>query len=124
AKARGAGIARDGGDRAMIVHVALGRAPDAEARVQELRELCRTAGLRVLDVIVQNRSSQGPDPKFLLGKGKLEEVVLRALQKDATVLVFDPELSPAQARSISDATELKVITRTMLILDIFAQHAT
>src|SRR5579883_1381261 len=121
ARARDARIVDDGRDRAMVVHVSLGRAGDAEARIAELRELCRTASLRVLDVVVQNR--QSPDPRFLLGKGKLEEVVMRAMQRDATVLVFDPELTPAQARSISDATELKVIDRTMLILDIFAQHA-
>ncbi|MFO0576371.1 MAG: GTPase HflX [Polyangia bacterium] len=94
---------------------------DPMTRGAELRELCRTAGLQVLDVITQRRAEL--DPRFLLGKGKLEEVVLRALQVDATLLVFDPELTPAQARAISDATELKVIDRTMLILDIFAQHA-
>jgi len=94
---------------------------NVETRGAELRELCRTAGLQVVDVITQRRPE--PDPKFLLGRGKLEEVVLRALQHDATLLVFDPELTPAQARAISDATELKVIDRTMLILDIFAQHA-
>ena len=122
ATARDARIVDDGRDRALVVHVAVGRGSgDADSRVAELRELCRTAGLRVLDVVVQHRPA--PDPRYLLGKGKLEEVVLRALQKDATVVVFDPELSPAQARSISDATELKVIDRTMLILDIFAQHA-
>src|SRR5262249_34961526 len=101
-----------------------GRSGGSDERVAEMRELCRTAGLRVLDVIVQHRAAaQGPDPRYLLGRGKLEEVVLRALQKDATVLVFDPQLTRAQARSIADATELKVIDRTMLILDIFAQHA-
>jgi GTP-binding protein HflX len=121
----------EGRDRAVLIHVS-GRAArdgrtgavldDGEARIAELRELCRTAGLRVLDVVVQHRP-YGFDPKFLVGKGKLDEVVMRALQRDASVLVFDPELTPAQARSISDATELKVIDRTMLILDIFAQHA-
>ncbi|MSP63313.1 MAG: GTPase HflX [Myxococcales bacterium] len=113
----------DGRDRAMLIHVGLGRARSEGARVAELRELCRTAGLQVVDVVVQHRP-QGPDPRFLLGKGKLEDTVLRALQLDATVLVFDPELTPTQARSVSDATELKVLDRTMLILDIFAQHAT
>ena len=92
-----------------------------ETRGAELRELCRTAGLQVVDVITQRRAE--PDPHFLLGRGKLDEVVLRALQHDATLLVFDPELTPAQARAIADVTELKVIDRTMLILDIFAQHA-
>lgn len=126
----------EGAERALVVQVIVppgrgahrnpgtGTLPpawDPAARGAELRELCRTAGLPVLDVITQRRAEL--DPRFLLGKGKLDEVVLRALQHDATLLVFDPELSPAQARAISDATELKVIDRTMLILDIFAQHA-
>jgi len=133
-----ADIVDDGRDRAVVVQViAASHGPrsswpswnpgapaptwEPEARGAELRELCRTAGLQVLDVITQRRAQL--DPKFLLGRGKLDEVVLRALQNDATIVVFDPELTPAQARAISDATEIKVIDRTMLILDIFAQHA-
>ena len=130
--ASAATVAAPGDDRALVVQVIVppkpgiggaGVAPtwDPEARGAELRELCRTAGLTVLDIITQRRAEL--DPRFLLGKGKLDEVVLRALQHDATLLVFDPELTPAQARAISEATELKVIDRTMLILDIFAQHA-
>jgi GTP-binding protein HflX len=131
--AAAASIVDDGRDRAVVVQVIVPGHPSArstpstqaawepEARGAELRELCRTAGLQVLDVITQRRAEL--DPRFLLGRGKLDEVVLRALQNDATVLIFDPELTPAQARAISDATELKVIDRTMLILDIFAQHA-
>src|SRR4029079_5026158 len=76
---------------------------------------------RVLDVVTQRR--QAVDPRTLIGKGKLDELVTRALQADATMLVFDHDLNPAQARTITDATELKVVDRTMLILDIFAQHA-
>ncbi|MCS6915791.1 MAG: GTPase HflX [Myxococcales bacterium] len=121
----------DGGDRAVVVQVvlttrhgqrgAISSEQEAEQRGAELRALCRTAGLEVLDVVRQQRAVG--DPRFLLGKGKLDEVVMRAMQRDATLLVFDPDLTPAQARAISDATELKVIDRTMLILDIFAQHA-
>jgi GTP-binding protein HflX len=111
-----------GKDRALIVHVALGRARDSEARVAELRELCRTAGVKVLDVLVQRRPEA--DPKFLVGRGKLDEILLRAMQLGAEVVIFDPDLTPGQARAISEATELKVLDRTMLILDIFAQHAT
>jgi GTP-binding protein HflX len=121
AVAQAARVVDDGSDRALLIHVAH-RAAEAEERVEEMRELARTAGLRVLDVIEQHRPG-GPDPKWAIGRGKLEEAVLRALQLECTVLLFDPELSPAQARSIADATELKVIDRTMLILDIFAQHA-
>jgi GTP-binding protein HflX len=111
-----------GKDRALLVHVELGRAADSEARIAELRELCRTAGVKVLDVLVQRRPEM--DPKFLVGRGKLDEILLRAMQLGAEVVIFDPDLSPGQARAISEATELKVLDRTMLILDIFAQHAT
>jgi len=115
-----------GKDRALLVHVGIGRARassfSGEARVAELRELCRTAGVKVLDVLVQNRPEA--DPKFLVGRGKLDEILLRAMQLGAELVIFDPDLSPGQARAISAATELKVLDRTMLILDIFAQHAT
>ena len=111
-----------GKDRALLVHVQIGRAKDSEARVAELRELCRTAGVKVLDVLIQRRPEA--DPKFLVGRGKLDEILLRAMQLGAECVIFDPDLTPGQARAISDATELKVLDRTMLILDIFAQHAT
>jgi GTP-binding protein HflX len=89
--------------------------------MRELRELARTAGTEVADCVVQMR--ERVDPKFVMGKGKLEEVVVRAMQLDAGVLVFDRELSPAQASAIAKHTDLKVIDRTQLILDIFAQRA-
>lgn len=92
-----------------------------EARVAELRELCRTAGVTVLGVMEQRRAEA--DPKYLIGRGKLEDVLVQAMQYDANTLIFDPELTPGQAHSISDFTDLKVIDRTMLILDIFAQRA-
>ena len=116
-------LATDAGkDRVLLVHVQLGRAKDSEARVAELKELCRTAGVKILDVLVQRRPEA--DPRFLVGRGKLDEILLRAMQLGAECVIFDPDLTPGQARAISDATELKVLDRTMLILDIFAQHAT
>jgi GTP-binding protein HflX len=111
-----------GKDRALIVHVDIGRSKDSEARVAELRELCRTAGVKILDIMVQRRPEA--DPKFLVGRGKLDEILLRAMQLGAEAVIFDPDLTPGQARMISDVTEIKVLDRTMLILDIFAQHAT
>jgi GTP-binding protein HflX len=111
-----------GKDRALVVHVQLGRVKDADARIAELRELCRTAGVKVLDVMVQRRPEA--DPRFLVGRGKLDDILLRAMQLGAECVIFDPDLSPGQARAISEATDLKVLDRTMLILDIFAQHAT
>jgi GTP-binding protein HflX len=110
-----------GTDRALVVHVAIGRATDGDARVSELRELCRTAGVKVLDVITQRRATA--DPRLLVGRGKLEQILLRAMQVEAESIIFDQDLTPGQARAISDFTELKILDRTMLILDIFAQHA-
>jgi len=108
--------------RAVLVHVALGRAVDGEARIAELRELCRTAGVDALDVIEQRRPEA--DPRFLVGRGKLQQILMRAMQLGADTVIFDQDLTPSQARAVSDFTELKILDRTMLILDIFAQHAT
>jgi GTP-binding protein HflX len=113
--------AKDG--RAILVHVAQrGRgAGDADESVRELRELARTAGVEVVDAIIQLRD--GIDPKFVMGKGKLDDVIIRAMQLDAEVLIFDRDLTPAQAASIARVADLKVIDRSQLILDIFAQRA-
>jgi GTP-binding protein HflX len=72
--------------------------------------------------VVEQRRPQ-PDPKYLVGRGKLEDMLVRAMQLDAGVFIFDPELTPGQAHAIADFTDLKVLDRTMLILDIFAQRA-
>lgn len=109
-----------GGTRAMLLMVHRG-GPDVSARRHELHELCRTLGIAVIDVIEQRRAH--PDPRTFLGSGKLRDVLVQALEHDVELLICDPELTPSQARSISDRTDLKVIDRTMLILDIFAQHA-
>lgn len=115
--------AKDG--RAVLVHVAdrseRGAAQHAEESMRELRELARTAGVEVVDEVVQLRDHI--DPKFVLGKGKLEDVIVRSMQLDVDVLVFDRELSPAQISAIGKEGDLKVIDRTQLILDIFAQRA-
>ncbi len=113
-------VAKDG--RAVLVHVSdKKRAWQVEDSLRELRELARTAGVEVVDAVTQVRDHI--DPRFVLGRGKLEEVVLRALQRDAEVLIFDRDLAPAQATSIAAVTDLKVLDRTQLILDIFAQRA-
>jgi len=114
-------IVQAGAELAVVVHAALGAERDTEERVAEIRELCATAGVAVLDVIIQRRPA--PDPQTLVGKGKLDDIVLRANQLGAEMLIFDPDLTPTQARSLADRTDLKVIDRTMLILDIFAQRA-
>lgn len=92
----------------------------AESSMSELAELARTAGVQVVDRIIQRRK---PDPKSLLGKGKLEEVILRCLRAGAEVIIFDGELRPSQWKVLTKSVELKVLDRSMLILDIFAHRA-
>ena len=113
-------VAKDG--RAILVHVCDKRhAQRADESLRELKELARTAGVEVSDTILQVRDRV--DPKYGLGRGKLEDVVIRAMQLDVEVLIFDRNLSPAQAANIARITDLKVLDRTQLILDIFAQRA-
>ncbi len=94
---------------------------EADASMAELVELARTASVRVVDQVVQLRKQV--DPKTVLGRGKIEELTLRALELGAELLIFDRDLSPSQLRAIARETDLKVLDRTQLILDIFAQHA-
>jgi len=108
------------GTRAMALMVHQG-GPDLPAREQELRELCRTAGIHLTDLATQRRPT--PDPRTFFGQGKLRDILVRALEQDAELLICDPDLTPSQAREIAEQTDLKVIDRTTLILDIFAQHA-
>ena len=108
-------------DRVVLVGVTTGYVEDAEESMAELEELATSAGVVVLDKIIQRRPQI--DPKTVLGKGKLEELLIRSMRVGADMIVFDTELSPAQLRSLSDATDLKVIDRPQLILDIFAQRA-
>ncbi len=109
------------GDAAILVHVTTGPVSEAEDSMAELRELALSAGVAVVDEIIQRRSAI--DPRTVMGKGKLDELLIRAMQIGADAVIFDRELQPAQVRSISDATDLKVVDRSQLILDIFAQRA-
>jgi GTP-binding protein HflX len=119
ARVRGV-TAKDG--RAILIHVCDKRSSgQAEDSLRELEELARTAGVDVADQILQVRDRV--DPRYALGRGKLEDVVIRAMQLDVETLIFDRDLRPAQANNIARMTDLKVVDRTQLILDIFAQHA-
>lgn len=115
--------AKDG--RAILIHVGEkrrgGSQRRAQARLKELLSLSETAGVEIVHQVVQLRDRM--DPKLVLGKGKLEEVLMRAIELDAETLIFDLELTPAQASGISGQTDLKVLDRTQIILDIFAQRA-
>ncbi len=111
----------DGRERALLVSVGMTGRQRLEDSMAELDELARTANLAVIDKVFQRPRQL--NPRFLVGEGKLKEIVIRALQQRATMLVFDQDLSPNQVRSISAMTEMKVIDRSQLILDIFAGRA-
>jgi len=109
-------------ERAILVGVASPSArEEAQEALAELQELAISCGAAVYDSVLQTRPQ--PDPKFLLGKGKLSALLIRALQMDVNVLIFDGELSPAQACSLADFVQIKVVDRTQVILDIFARRA-
>jgi len=111
-----------GDERAILISVTKASLDEAQDSIEELKELSRTAGLSVLDIFIQRPRQFSP--RYLMGEGKIREVIIRALQLGASILVFDQELTPTQVRSISAITELKVIDRSQLILDIFARRAT
>jgi GTP-binding protein HflX len=121
--ARGTPVhAVDLGERAILVAVTGARRPaDFEYSLEELRELARSAGVDVVDVLVQHRPQV--DPRTLVGAGKLQELVIRCFQQDVDLVIFDEDLSPSQARNLAERLDLRVIDRTQLILDIFAQRA-
>ncbi|WDF34421.1 GTPase HflX [Arthrobacter agilis] len=98
-----------------------GTAQDAENSLQELAALAETAGSEVLDGIVQRRLK--PDPGTFLGSGKAQELKTIVQATGADTVIVDSELSPSQRRGLEDIVKVKVIDRTALILDIFAQHA-
>jgi GTP-binding protein HflX len=107
-------------DRGILVHVSTARLAEAEDSMQELKDLARAAGIDCVHEIIQRREI---DRKFVMGKGKLQAAVIKAMQLGAEALVFDQNLSPAQVNALSQFTDLKILDRTQVILDIFAQRA-
>ena len=112
-------------DRAILISVTtpsrVRNRETAQESMDELVELARSSEVAVLETIIQRR--QQINPKWILGRGKLAELMLTALRLNANLLIFDQELNPSQIRSITDHTDLRVIDRTQLILDIFARRA-
>ncbi|MBF0259461.1 MAG: GTPase HflX [Desulfamplus sp.] len=109
-----------GEEKALLIHVSTDT-KDSRSSLDELEELCRTSSIQVIGTAIQKRKAV--DPKFVVGRGKLAELAILAIQKYASMMIFDTELTPAQIRSITDFVEMKVIDRTQLILDIFARRA-
>ena len=108
-------------DRAILVSVSKKSKNEQEESVEELKELARSDGITVLDTVIQR--PHDINPKYLLGEGKLKELIIRSQQLGADLIVFDQNLTPAQIKAIGDITEMRVIDRTQLILDIFARRA-
>lgn len=108
-------------EKVILIAVSTGAGDDTIASVDELEELVKTAGAVTVDKMIQNR--ERIHPGTYLGKGKIQEVKERAWELDATGVVCDDELSPAQLRNLEQALDMKVMDRTMVILDIFAARA-
>ena len=109
-------------ERVILVAVSTGDGADAAASLDELEELVKTAGAVTADKVIQNR--ERIHPGSYLGKGKIQEIKERVWELDATGVVCDDELSPAQMRNLEQELDIKVMDRTMVILDIFASRAT
>lgn len=107
-------------ERVIIVSVFTGK-PDDEVSLNELCELTNTVGAEIAAIVTQNRDC--PDNALYIGSGKLEEIKQLIKTEQANLLIFDDELSPIQLRNLENETDIRVIDRTMLILDIFALHA-
>jgi len=110
-----------GKERALLVSVTTAYRKTAMSSMEELEDLAISSNIEVVEKMLQLRRKI--NSKFLMGPGKLQELIILALQKGATLIIFDQELNPSQIRSITDQIDLKVIDRTQLILDIFAQRA-
>ena len=108
-------------ERAMLISITHQPKFAAQESLEELKELAYSANLEVVETVIQSRKEI--NPKYLMSPDRLSSLSIRALQLEATLWVFDQELNPSQVSSITDFTDLKVIDRTQLILDIFAQRA-
>ncbi len=111
----------EGKEKALLVGVTTGPRWQEEEFLDELEDLALSDNIGVVGRVVQRIKKA--DPRFLMGKGKVSELVLRCLQTGSNLLIFNNELTPAQVKSLADFTELKIIDRSQLILDIFARRA-
>lgn len=108
-------------ERAILVSVSTMPRYEQEDSIEELKELARSSVVLVIDTVIQRPKEV--NPRYLMGEGKIKDLIINALNKGATLLIFDQELSPSQVKAIGELTEIKVIDRSQLILDIFARRA-
>ena len=107
--------------RAILVHITTGSRAAAEASMDELAELALSSDLQIVERVIQRLQSF--NPRTLMGSGKLQDLIILALRLQVDFLIVDRDLTPAQARTLAEATDIKVIDRSQLILDIFARRA-
>lgn len=108
-------------EKAILLSVSRAKREEIEDSMEELKALAESSGVEVADVIIQR--PQNISTSTLIGEGKLKELLVKCMQLGVDLIIFDQNLTPGQLVSISDRTELRVIDRTQLILDIFAQRA-
>lgn len=108
-------------EKAILISASQKPKYEQEDSLEELKELAVSSDVLVLEAVTQRLKDI--NPKYLMGEGKLKEVIINALNKGATLLIFDQDLNPSQVKAIGDLTEIKVIDRSQLILDIFARRA-
>jgi GTP-binding protein HflX len=108
-------------EKGILVSVSTSPKYEQEDSIEELRDLALSSNVTVLEAVIQR--PQKINPRYLLGEGRLRDLVITAMNRGATMLIFDQDLNPSQAKSINELTELKVIDRSQLILDIFARRA-
>jgi GTP-binding protein HflX len=108
-------------EKAILISVSKERRESIENSMEELKELTESSGVFVVDSIIQR--PQSISPTTLMGEGKLRELLVKCMQLGVDLIIFDQNLLPGQMATISDITELRVLDRTQLILDIFAQRA-
>src|SRR4030042_1485040 len=108
-------------EKAILISVSKENRERSEESMEELRELAESSGVFVVDSIIQR--PQNISPTTLMGEGKLKELLVKCMQLGVDLIIFDQNLTPGQMATISDLTELRVLDRTQLILDIFAQRA-
>lgn len=107
-------------NRAILIHVSDQPRTEMDESIAELKELSESAGIVVVHTLVQRRRVH---PKFIMGKGKLKEIVIKGMQLGAELLIFDLNITPTQTKNLAELSDMKVLDRTQVILDIFAQRA-
>ncbi len=110
-----------GGERTLLVHLDMATEATDESALTEFQDLARSSGARILATVTGRRDR--PDPRYFVGSGKVEEIKAQVIEHHVALVIFGHDLSPSQERNLEQALQCRVLDRTGLILDIFAQRA-